>query len=124
MEDMEFTLAAATDALFSHNEIIALWTHEEGEDGHYDQMFWRGEAWKLPERMKYLSIDKFFGTIPERVSESDTLNIRIRKDGYACKYKEEWREDFMKGDGHKDDNVHEVQSAREATPGYAYFSEV
>ncbi len=118
MDVFPITLATATDELFSHNEIIALWVEESNEDGRYHQEFWRGEAWKLPEKFKYAYINKFFGTIPESMMEADTLNICVHREAPGFHYKPEYAEAFMRGEGHKDDNVHQVENASEAAPGY------
>jgi hypothetical protein len=64
------------DKLFSHNEIIALWYDKPNDrDGSY--FLWRGEAWRLPENYKPLRLLRFFGTVPERISEADTINILV-----------------------------------------------
>ena len=66
----------AVDTLFSHNEIIALW-HEKPEVKHRSYLLWRGMAWNIPKEYKSLRLIKFFGTVPEKISEADTINILV-----------------------------------------------
>ena len=65
----------ALNKLFSHNEIIALWC--ETNKG-FKVLLWRGEAWKLSEEYKNLRISRIFGTIPETITQADTINILIK----------------------------------------------
>lgn len=63
------------DKLFSHNEIVALWWNDENERCHH--FLWRGMAWKIPKRYLNMPFIKIFGTVPEKISEADTINIEI-----------------------------------------------
>lgn len=65
----------AIDRLFSHNEIVALWFDT---DAGFKTLLCRGEAWKLSKEYKNLRIARFFGTIPETIWYSDTINILIK----------------------------------------------
>lgn len=69
-------LGNAVDVLFSHNEIVALW-HEQGEERGIKYLLWRGMAWDIPKQYKTMPVVRFFGTIPQNFSESDTINIII-----------------------------------------------
>lgn len=69
-------VGGAVDVLFSHNEIVALW-HEQGEERGTKYLLWRGMAWDIPKQYKTMPVIRFFGTIPQRFSESDTINIII-----------------------------------------------
>jgi hypothetical protein len=65
------------DTIISHNEIVALCVEEETEDVRYDKQIWRGMAWDIPNSYKGCRFVKMFGTVPESIAESDTINIRI-----------------------------------------------
>lgn len=62
-------LKDANDLLYSHNSIIALWAGNE--------RIWIGEAWTLPDEYQDLHIMKFFGTVADKIWESDTINITV-----------------------------------------------
>lgn len=64
------------DKIFSHNEVVALWKEEKGEIS-YHKLLWRGMAWDIPEEYKTCKFVKIFGTIPESITEADTVNIEI-----------------------------------------------
>jgi len=63
------------DTLISHNEVISLWCKE---DQHHSKMLWKSEGHKIPEEYLNQKIIKIFGCIPEKISESDTINILIK----------------------------------------------
>lgn len=67
------TLNDAIDTVFSHNEIVSIWKHER----EYDILLWHGMAHEIPK--EYLSHNnwRIFGTIPEKISSADTINIRL-----------------------------------------------
>ena len=64
------------DKLFSHNEIVALWCKVE-KDVTYHKIVWRGMAWDIPKKFKSCGFVKFFGTIPQNISQADTINIEV-----------------------------------------------
>ena len=64
------------DKLFSHNEIVALWCKVE-KDVTYHKLVWRGMAWDIPKKFKSCGFVKFFGTIPQNISQADTINIEV-----------------------------------------------
>lgn len=68
------TLQEAIDTIFSHNEIVALW---EKEDSDHHKKVWSGMAHQIPSQ--YLSTIgfKIFGLITDKISESDTINIKL-----------------------------------------------
>jgi len=68
-------LKHAIDNLFSHNEIVALWI-QTTEGSKY--CFWRGMAWKLPQKYINCKISKIFGTVPLSITEADTINILVK----------------------------------------------
>lgn len=70
------------DVIFSHNEIVALWSNEDpwGEDtdkNHYYKQ-WKGMGWEIPERFTNREVIRIFGCIPESISDADTINILIK----------------------------------------------
>ncbi len=74
-------LNKAIDVLFSHNELIHLWYQSVDYDNGYTHI-WKGEAWALPKEYCNISIIKFFGVIPDKISEGDYINILVdAKDG-------------------------------------------
>ena len=66
----------AVDKLFSHNEVVALW-YDKPSDKNHSYLLWRGMAHQIPKEYKENRILKFKGIIPERFSESDTINLLI-----------------------------------------------
>ena len=74
------TIEVAMDTLFSHNEIIGLWIQMSDDDGQflYHYRIYHGEAWRLPKHYQNtLLCNKFFGTIPRKIDDADTINIEI-----------------------------------------------
>ena len=63
------------DKLIDHNEVIALWYET---DKNFKVMFWRGMAWALPKNYHKYQIKRIFGTIPQSITESDTINILVK----------------------------------------------
>lgn len=70
-------ITKATDLLFSHNELIALW-YGSSSEGHI--CIWRGEAWALPDEYKDLYIQKIVGIVPREIWEGDTINLEVNAD--------------------------------------------
>jgi hypothetical protein len=72
-------LRDAIDAIFSHNEIVAL--YEPLDYGSisdaYESMVWKGMAHRIPE--DYLSREnwRIFGCVPETIFDGDAINIRF-----------------------------------------------
>lgn len=73
---LPYKIKDAVDALFSHNEIVSLWIKVEKEIT-YHQLIWNGMAWNIPEELKTCDFVKIFGTIPETITQADTINIEI-----------------------------------------------
>ena len=74
------TVEVAMGTFFSHNEIIGLWIQMSDEEGQflYHYRIYHGEAWRLPKHYQStLLCNKFFGTIPEKITDADTINIEI-----------------------------------------------
>lgn len=76
---LNITVGQATDILFSHNEIIALWYIPE-KDPHMKHELYHGEAWATPKEYQDLKLIRFFGAIPEKISEGDRINILVKVD--------------------------------------------
>lgn len=66
------------DYIFSHNELVAIWTMAEDED-HITckQMLWSGMAHSIPVDYLDKTFIRIFGTIPEEIYQADTINILI-----------------------------------------------
>lgn len=75
----EYKLHETVDKFFSHNEVVALWKEEKGEIS-YHKLLWRGMAWDIPKEYKTCKFVKIFGTIPESITEADTINIEVEND--------------------------------------------
>ena len=75
----EYKLHETVDKFFSHNEIVALWKEEKDEIS-YHKLLWRGMAWDIPKEYKTCKFVKIFGTIPESITEADTINIEVEND--------------------------------------------
>ena len=68
------------DTIFSHNEIIAIWENREDDGNCFHYLLWRGMAWDLKEKQPNLYNSRFqriFGTIPQSITQADTINILI-----------------------------------------------
>ena len=65
------------DAIISHNEIVGIWERRKSKEGRYSVLLWRGMAWDIPEEYLDRTFLKIFGTIPEKISLSDTVNIAV-----------------------------------------------
>ncbi len=76
----------AIDTLFSHNEEISLWYDKQNEEGHYSSRLWKGIAWVLPDKYKGLQMLRIFGTIPEHISEADTINLLVKYQNNEAKF--------------------------------------
>lgn len=64
------------DKLFSHNERVSLWVNVK-EEITYHQLIWSGMAWDIPEIFKSCYFVKIFGTIPEKITQADIINIEV-----------------------------------------------
>lgn len=64
------------DKLFSHNERVSLWVSVK-EEITYHQLIWSGMAWDIPEVFKSCYFVKIFGTIPEKITQADIINIEV-----------------------------------------------
>ena len=94
-------LIDAVDAIFSHNEMIAIW---EKEDKHHNVLVWRGMAWQLPEEYENVDRWQIVGVMADKITESDQLNININDavtlkptaDAYSKGYVEQirWERDM------------------------------
>lgn len=64
------------DKLFSHNERVSLWVSVK-EKITYHQLIYSGMAWDIPEVFKSCYFVKIFGTIPEKITQADIINIEV-----------------------------------------------
>lgn len=65
------------DKVIGHNEIVAIWERRKSKEGRYSILLWRGMAWDIPKEYLDLTILKIFGTVPESITEADTVNISV-----------------------------------------------
>ncbi len=71
------TVDKLIDAIISHNEIVAIWEDRQDEEGSYHYLLWRGMAHQIPKEYLNRDFDRIFGTVPENISEADTINIAV-----------------------------------------------
>jgi hypothetical protein len=76
------TVKDLIDTLISHNDIIALWGENdpwgEDEDKNHSYLLWKGMGWNIPNNLSNLEVIRIVGTIPESITEADTINILIK----------------------------------------------
>ena len=65
------------DTIISHNEIVAIWERRKNKEGRYHALLWKGMAWDIPEEYLERTFLKIFGTVPESITEADTVNISV-----------------------------------------------
>lgn len=65
------------DTIISHNEIVGIWERRKNKEGRYHALLWKGMAWDIPEEYLERTFFKIFGTIPESITEADTVNIAV-----------------------------------------------
>ena len=87
----------AVDKLFSHNEVVALW-YDKPSDKNHSYLLWRGMAHQIPKEYKENRILKFKGIIPERFSESDTINLLITPYVIPCEEAEAKLKELERGE--------------------------
>lgn len=71
-----FKLSDLKDTLISHNEIVSLWYEVQSDDVRESKLVSRGMFWYLAKYYDY-KVLKIFGTVPENIDDSDTINILI-----------------------------------------------
>lgn len=65
------------DRVIGHNEIVAIWERRKNKEGRYHILLWRGMAWNIPEEYLNRTFLKIFGTVPESISNADSVNIAV-----------------------------------------------
>lgn len=65
------------DTIISHNEIVGIWERRKNKKGRYSVLLWRGMAWDIPKEYLDRTFLKIFGTVPESITEADTVNIAV-----------------------------------------------
>ena len=65
------------DTIISHNEIVGIWERRKNKEGGYHALLWKGMAWDIPEEYLDRTFLKIFGTVPESITEVDTVNIAV-----------------------------------------------
>lgn len=67
-------LSDAVDAIFSHNQRVAIWEYDEER---MSTRVWIGMAWELPIQYHSVVSWKIFGVVPESIVDADLINISI-----------------------------------------------
>ena len=70
------------DKIISHNEIVSIW---KPLDSSASKEIWHGMAHEMPGSIMNLPFDRIFGTIPESITQADTINILIYNECSANK---------------------------------------
>lgn len=67
------------DVIISHNEIIAIWEtiYDEEKEIWCRNLLWQGMGWDMPGEYSNRFVESVFGTIPENIDKSDTINICV-----------------------------------------------
>ncbi|WP_294465542.1 hypothetical protein [uncultured Ruminococcus sp.] len=65
------------DTIISHNEIVGIWERRKNKEGRHHALLWKGMAWDIPEEYLDRTFLKIFGTVPESITEADTVNISV-----------------------------------------------
>ena len=65
------------DTIIGHNEIVAIWERRKNKEGRYHALLWKGMALDIPEEYLERTFLKIFGTVPEIITEADTINIAV-----------------------------------------------
>lgn len=69
------TLGKAIDYIFSHNEIVGIWTKAVSDGMTCKELKWSGMAHEIPKEFLTNDSWKIFGTVAEKMCESDRINI-------------------------------------------------
>jgi hypothetical protein len=70
------------DKIISHNEIVSIW---QPLSKGASKEIWHGMAHEMPGSILNLPFDRIFGTIPESITQADTINILIYNECSANK---------------------------------------
>lgn len=69
------------DNWISHNEIVGLWIDKQDKEDScvkYKERVWHGMGWHIPDEYKQRQVIRIFGTVSDKLHESDTVNVLIK----------------------------------------------
>lgn len=65
------------DNIISHNEVVSIWKPLSMQSS---EEIWHGMAHAMPAHIANLTFKRIFGTIPECITQADTINILVQLD--------------------------------------------
>lgn len=65
------------DNIISHNEVVSIWKPLSTQSS---EEIWHGMAHAMPTHIANLTFKRIFGTIPEHITQADTINILTQLD--------------------------------------------
>lgn len=65
------------DNIISHNEVVSVWKPLSKQSS---EEIWHGMAHAIPSHVANLTFKRIFGTIPEHITQADTINILVQVD--------------------------------------------
>lgn len=65
------------DNIISHNEVVSIWKPLSTQSS---EEIWHGMAHAMPVHIANLTFKRIFGTIPEHITQADTINILTQLD--------------------------------------------
>lgn len=65
------------DNIISHNEVVSIWKPLSTQSS---EEIWHGMAHAIPAHIANLTFKRIFGTIPEHITQADTINILTQLD--------------------------------------------
>lgn len=75
--ELPYVVKDLIDKVVGHNEIVAIWERRKNKEDWYHTLLWKGMAWDIPEEYLERTFFKIFGTVPESITEADTVNISV-----------------------------------------------
>ena len=73
--------------IISHNETVSIW---KPIDSSASEQIWHGMAHEMPLNILNLEFKHIFGTIPEYITQADTINILIQPETETNKIPDTW----------------------------------
>lgn len=75
--ELPYKVKDLIDTIISHNEIVGIWERRKNKEKRYHALLWKGMAWDIPKEYLDRTFLKIFGTVPESITEADTVNISV-----------------------------------------------
>lgn len=75
--ELPYVVKDLIDKVVGHNEIVAIWERRKNKEDWYHTLLWKGMAWDIPEEYLDRTFLKIFGTVPESITDADTVNIAV-----------------------------------------------